>query len=94
MAHIVKLTQMNGVPILIGLAGVKQIEQSTYTPKHHEPEAIEGKAPKTTQTVIPAEKAVIEPVPVICSLITYHDDHTMVVSETLDAIQAMATTGP
>jgi hypothetical protein len=92
MALLIPVTQMNGVPVMVGMYGVKMIEESTYIPHPVDatmPAAKEGTAPATTQTVLPATAAAAVP-PIVCSTITFHDDKTLVVKETMAVIAAMS----
>lgn len=90
MATLIQVTKMeSGLPVLVSLYGVKMIEDTTYTPKKVvAPPPAEGKAPVTTQTVTTAPPVVDVP-PVVCSLIYFHDDKTLVVKESMSAIVAL-----
>jgi hypothetical protein len=87
------LTQMDGRPVMISMYGVKMIEEITWTPEMAKgaPKASKDSAPApvTTQAVVPPS-AEIPAVPVVCSMITFHDDKTFVVKETMTAIASMS----
>ena len=93
MASLISLTKMeSGLPVMISLAGVKFIEDTTYTPKIVEkmPAPATGTAPATTQAVSPTPPAVA-PAPIVCSMIWFHDDNKMVVKESMSEIGHLAS---
>jgi hypothetical protein len=91
MASLIMLTKMeSGHPVMVSMHGVKFIEDTTFEPKVAKiPEPKEGPAPATTQPVSPAPPVVAVP-PVVCSMIWFHDDKTMVVKEAMSEIMRLA----
>lgn len=93
MAMMISVTQMNDIHVLVGVHGIKMIEASEWTPKPLDPKKVPDvakdspPAPVTTQPMAPPAAADVPPV--VCSKITFHDDHTLVVKELLPAILSM-----
>lgn len=94
MIHFVPVTQMKtGTPTMVSVHGIKMIEETTYKAAPAVPVMAagkDGKMPETTQTVQPVSAAV-EAIPIQCSMITFHDDHTLLVKETMAAIVSAAS---
>jgi hypothetical protein len=95
MTMLIPLTQMNGVPVLVGVAGIKMIEAYEWTPKPVDPNVKtevakdSAPAPVTTQPMVPPVAPTVVP-PVVCSKITFHDNKELIVKELVAGIMPMA----
>jgi hypothetical protein len=91
MASLVLLTKMeSGLPVMISIPGVKFIEDTTFTPKVEKlPAPAAGTAPATTQPLSPTPP-LVAPAPIVCSMVWFHDDKTLVVKESMAEINRLA----
>jgi hypothetical protein len=95
MAMMISVTQMNDIPVLVGVNGIKMIEASEWTPKPIDPKKgpevakDSPPAPVTTQPMSPPTAAA-DVAPIACSKITFHDDKTLVVKELVLLIHTLS----
>lgn len=96
MAIFMKLTQMNGIPVLIGTHGIKMIESYEFTPRpldmgaKAEVAKDSAPAPVTTQQMVPPGVSPGATKPIVCSKITFMDDKELAVMELIANIVQMA----